>query len=768
MVELGGDQMSLRGLLCRIVAFTERMTTRSLFSMKAVFRRRSFPASTAVAGCLLSANTLSAQSMPAIEPSPLRDFIAQAALVNSQIPDRLRAYRAHIETEMSIALLDSGARERTAQLEQIASDVRFRNPDRYDQRVIGYRNQSVGPMFSLMSIFGGWTTPTLYGNHLQLGVTSVTSTNRAINPRNATLAMHPLAANRDTYYMYEGGDTAVTLFSTSGRRIPLARVRVTPRPDAPGNAILFYGDMYLDADRKQIVRMRGRIVELKNGKVTLKSGSRIPGVSGASFVELVNVEVNGEYWLPAYQRTEFQARVSLFGDFRSIVRIVSRFYDIRANDSSWTGPETPPGIQHSLTFASASAQQRFHDWQQPIGSASTDAYYAEFDDLAPEAWRTAGDATMRFSPRTLGEVFRFNRIEGAFTGVAASHDFRDAAPGLSVRGSVGYAWAERVPRGMFAIQRTLGRTTTGVRAERALAHTNDFQPPLSYGATLSALFGSVDDYDYLDRRTATGFVSRSFGPQRRSSMRVEVGAASDHAVEQNISQGLYVANGEGFRPNRGIRPGDYFRTLAGIDVNPQVSGMFVDRGVGLSVHYERADGDVRWQRLEVRTAARRELGPFQLYARGDAGTLLGSPAPQAMFEIGGDLGLSGYDYKEFAGDRAALVRTLLGYTLPILRAPIRLPSALVLPGLAPGLAAGIHGGWTEVSSPAAREALLELGTTTDAESGLPVPLSRPTNGMRASAEFLVTFFSGALALGVTRPIDQTARWKFTWRIGQGF
>jgi hypothetical protein len=646
--------------------------------------------------------------------------------------------------------------------------VRFMTPDRYDQRVIGYRNQSVGPTFSLMSIFGGWTTPTLYGNHLQLGVTSATSANRSINPNGASLAIHPLAADRDTYYMYEGGDTAVTLFSTSGRRIPLARVRVTPRANAPGDAILFFGDMYLDADRKQIVRMRGRIVELKDGKVTLKSGSRIPGVSGASFVELVNVEVNGEYWLPAYQRTEFQARIAFFGEFRSIVRIVSRFYDIRANDSTWTGPATPPGVQHSLTFASASSQQRFRDWQSPLGSASTDAYFAEFDDLAPEAWRTVGDATMRISPRSLGEVLRFNRIEGVFTGIALSHDFRDAAPGLLARGSVGYAWSEKEARGMFGIQRTLGRTTGGLRAERALVHTNDFQPPLSYGASLSALLGSADDYDYLDRRSATAFLSRSIGPQRRSNVRLEIGPGADHAVKQNISQGLYVAKGSGFRPNRGIRAGNYFRSVGSLEINPQVSGLFVDRGVGLSLSYDRADGDLSWQRVEARTAARREIGPFQLYARGDVGTLLGTPAPQVMFELGGDLGLSGYDYKEFAGDRAALVRAVLGYTLPILRAPIRLPNALVLPGLAPGLAAGIHGGWTEISSDAARQALLELGTRIDPGSQLPVPLSSPTGGMRASAEFLVTFFSGALALGVTRPIDQAGRWKFTGRIGQGF
>jgi hypothetical protein len=391
----------------------------------------------------------------------------------------------------------------------------------------------------------------------------------------------------------------------------------------------------------------------------------------------------------------------------------------------------------------------------------------EFDDLAPDAWTTVGNAAVRFSPRSLGEVFRFNRIEGVFTGIAAEREFRDAAPGWSVRGSLGYAWAEQVPRGMFGVQRSLGRSTTGIRIERALSHTNDFQPPLVFGSTLSALLGSVDDFDYLDRRTAMLHFARTYGPQRRSIFRVEAGVGADRAVQQNVSKGLYVAEGEGFRPNRGIREGDYVRTAASIEVNPQVSGQFVDRGVGLTIQYERADGDLDWQRIELRTAARREFGPFQVYARGDAGILPGSPVPQALFELGGDLGLSGYEYKEFAGDRAALVRTVVGYTLPILRAPIRLPSLLILPGLAPGIAAGIHGGWAEISGPRAQQALLELSTITDIE-GNPLPVSRPTDGMRASAEFLMTFFSGSLAFGVTRAIDQPDKWKFTGRIGQGF
>jgi len=709
-----------------------------------------------------------ASTAPADSARALATLIADASLVNARGPERLRAYRARLETEMSLVIVDSGGRERTAQLEQVASDVRWRAPDRYDQRVIGYRNQSIGPTFSLMSIFGGWTTPTLYGNRLRLGVTSATASNRAFNESAASLAVHPLATNREAYYLFEGGDTAVTLYSNQ-RRIPIVRVKVTPRADAPGDAILLSGEMYIDMDRKQVARIRGRLVEVRDGKATIKSGSRIPGVSGASFVELVNVEVEGDYWLPAYQRTELQARIGPFGGLRTVVRIVSRFHDYRPNDSTWSGPVAPPGVRHNLTFASSAQQQRYDGWTQAIGGASTDVYYSEFDDVAPTEWATGGAATgIQFSPRSLGEVFRFNRVEGLFTGIALAKDFRDASPGLSVRGSVGWAWAERTARGMLGAQRTRGGTTTGIRLERALAHTNDFQPPLSWGATMAALLGSTDDFDYLDRRSATLFVSQALGLKQRSVFRIEAGPGSDHAVQQNISRGLFVADGEGFVPNRGIREGDYVRTVASLELNPDVSGLFVDRGVGGKIRYERADGELRWQRVEVGGAARREIGPFQLYARADAGALIGDPVPQAMFEIGRSEGLRSYRYKEFGGDRAALGRAVVGYTFPFLRAPIRLPARLILPGLAPGLAAGIHAGWAGVSGPAAEAALLELGATADPTTGVLVPLSRPTEGVRASAEFLVTFFSGALGVGVTRPIDRQGPWRFTGRIGQGF
>ncbi|MBA3656446.1 MAG: hypothetical protein H0W69_03740 [Gemmatimonadaceae bacterium] len=696
----------------------------------------------------------------------LTTLLNAAAQVNSRVPERLRSYRARVESEMSIVILDSGSRERTAQLEQVASDVRWRAPDRYDQRVIGYREQAVGPTFSLMSLFGGWTVPTLYGNNLQLGLTGV-NTNKSPQIARQSTAIHPLAPNRNSYYEFHGGDTAVTLYS-NGRRIPIVRVRVTPRAGARGDAILFFGDMYLDADWKQIVRMRGRLVELKNGVVTIKAGSRLPGVSGASFVELVNVEVNGQYWLPAFQRTEIQARISLFGDFRSLIRVVSRFKDYRVNDSTWTGPVAPPGTSHNLTFASGAEQQRFRDWDMSLGAASTDVYYAEFDDLAPSEWATAtSDAGIHFSPRGIGDVIRFNRIEGLFTGVAFETNLSGPKNSRSLRAALGWAWAEGAARGMIGAEQKRGRTIAGLRVEKALTHTNDFQLPFSWGASLSALLGSRDDFDYLDRQSATIHVSRRVGTKNRSLVRAEFGAARDAAVQQNISQGLFVAKGQGFRPNRGIREGNYFSSAASVEINPDVSGLFVNRGVGLRLLYSGADGEISWHRVEARTAVRRELGPFQLFGRADAGALLGDPVPQALFEIGSTEGLSAYGYKQFAGDRAALARAVVGYTLPFLRAPIRLPSRLILPGIAPGIAAGIHAGWTDASSPAAERAMLELGSVAN-EAGVPVPLSQTTNGVRASAEFLLTLFSGSVAVGVTRQIDRSGPWKFTARMGQGF
>ena len=65
--------------------------------------------------------------------------------------------------------------------------------------------------------------------------------------------------------------------------------------------------------------------------------------------------------------------------------------------------------------------------------------------------------------------------------------------------------------------------------------------------------------------------------------------------------------------------------------------------------------------------------------------LFAAPHPQQLFEMGGAAGLPGFDYKEFAGDRAALTRVRLTWPLPFLRTPIVVKPGLSLPVFTPSL-----------------------------------------------------------------------------------
>jgi hypothetical protein len=111
-----------------------------------------------------------------------------------------------------------------------------------------------------------------------------------------------------------------------------------------------------------------------------------------------------------------------------------------------------------------------------------------------------------------------------------------------------------------------------------------------------------------------------------------------------------------------------------------------------------------------------------------------NPPPQQLFELGGNMLLPGYRYKQFAGDHAALFRTFVGYRFGVWQKPIVLFRGIYIPGLSPGLVASAQGGWTEVSSPGAAQSVRQLGV--DANG---VPLSAATNGVRATAGGGVSF-----------------------------
>lgn len=714
---------------------------------------------------------LAAACLPGI-PSPpradstysspaLREMIAAAAAANRRPPTQLAGYQSHIETETSFIVRDTLGRERSAEVEELATHATWTRSGRYDLHIVGYRSQSVGVPYSSLSIVRAWTVPTLYGDRLSLGAYLTRS-----NTRDTLTAVHPFAADRDRFYRFSGGDTVAVLHA-GGRNIPIARIRVTPDIRGPTRLGAFDGEIDLDAERMQIVRMRGQFVVLGGRRRKTDVLVRAAGVVGVAYIEFVNAEVEGKYWLPAFQRTEFQASFPLLGQSRPIFRIVSTISDIVPHDtlsldSVATVADTTVHPRVIVSWAPSDSVSRFHDWQLGLGQASSSVHSDDFQDLAPDIWQPNGPPRLNLFPNNITRLYRFNRVEGLYLGIAPSVDFRSAAPGLSAGVFGGWAFTEQTARGGGFVSYQRNQNTWGLRAERALASTNDFEPALDQDPGFGALLGSIDDADYVDRRIAMASLTHVLGTVDVGLVTLQGGAGDDRAERARLGHGLFPV-GTAFRPNRGVEPGSYALGMADIELHPNVTGDFVEPGVGGRVHYEIGSGDLDWQRIELSLAARRYVGPVSLAAHADGGFLLGNdPPPQQLFELGGPLLLPGYAYKQFAGDRAAIFRTFASYRFGIWERPVHVFRNYLIPGLSPGLAASIQGGWTAISSSGAALSVRELGVVNG------VPVSEATNGIRATAGAGITLFSDILHLGLARPLDQPGPWRFVVGFGALF
>jgi hypothetical protein len=252
---------------------------------------------------------------------------------------------------------------------------------------------------------------------------------------------------------------------------------------------------------------------------------------------------------------------------------------------------------------------------------------------------------------------------------------------------------------------------------------------------------------------------------------LEGGVGADRSETARFSRSPFGVGH--FRENRASLDGRYARASTTIEVHPDVTGLFLEPGIGVVASYEIADGELRWQRAGLTVAARRNVSDFVISGRAQGGVLFGRVLPpQQLFELGGENALPGYDYKEFAGDRAAAAGVLAAYTFPVLRRPWRVVRALMLPGLSPGVAAGVQGGWTEASNAATRLAIrrLDPGFSDQCEivDTCGAPISTPTHRIRATADVRLTFFGGLVGVGFARPIDQSARWRLAFRFAQEY
>jgi hypothetical protein len=740
---------------------------------------------------LLAALPLAAQpardaSTQAREVSPLAALLADAAARN-RLPATLLGYDAEVETEIALVVRRADGTEIVGGIEQVASTVRWERSGAYDQRVHGHRMQAVGFNISMLSGFRtGWLTPVLYGNRLRsrqpepavpestpsrggaAGTAAGRGPARRIEPADTAPVVHPLADDRDRWYVFAGGDTLVTL-RDGARDIPIVRVTVEPRDDLQDAASLFRGEMHLDASRGTLVRLRGAFVPV--GAAAQPAGGGLltrlvaRNTQAVAFVDYENAERNRAYWLPTTQRIELQAAVPAVSEGRAVVRIVSRFADVRvrADETRVADAAGSDSVRRRrLSFAPPDTLRAFAAWRHALGAIGEGLHADDFDAVGPDRWRTVGLPRLDWGVPNGADLLRVNRVEGLFTGFGARLALRDLSPGMVLRTTAGVAWTEGTVRGRVEAQRDRGPWRLLLHAGRGLDITNDFRNPLDSGSTLGALSG-LDEYDYVDRRFATALVQRTVGA-RAWVWRAEAGVARDAATPARL-----VASPVGrtaFRPNRHVDAGAYWRHALTVLWRPDGSAEFLKPGWSARLFAEQGIGDLDFVRLEARLTARRQVGPFTAVARGDAGTLLGdAPPTQQLFELGRSQGLPGYEYKAFAGTQAGAVRGLLLYTGPWWREPRRVGRSLILPAVAPGFSVGVQSGITRAPGAAAAEAVRRLGLVTDS-AGTLVPVSRVSDGWRSSVNAGVRFFSGSMFVGAARPLEAGARWRWVVTLGQ--
>jgi hypothetical protein len=213
-----------------------------------------------------------------------------------------------------------------------------------------------------------------------------------------------------------------------------------------------------------------------------------------------------------------------------------------------------------------------------------------------------------------------------------------------------------------------------------------------------------------------------------------------------------------------VQDGRYWRQSLDVEWRPDVSAELMRTGVGAAFHVEHAAGDLDFVRVESRLMARRNARMLTVAMRVDAGAVWGTaPPPQQLFEIGREQALHGYEYKQFAGDRAVLFRATTMRSLPIFRTPLRL-GRLVIPGVSPALAVAWQSAWTTLEGGGIPTTVSKLSGL----AGLPADsvLAGPTNGIRSSTTLGLRFFGGALGVGMARPVDRAGRWKLRVDLSQ--
>ncbi len=703
----------------------------------------------------------STYSSPAV-----RELVARAAARSAGAAGERRSFRAHFESSVAVVRTAPERVEGASSIEQIAGTYRARTGGFFEQHREGYRVITTGvPLPGGSLLRNGWIAPPLDGEWLNLLVASQPLDSMLAPPDSSALPAdpnpRPLSAERERLYRYRGGDTVWTE-TPDGERLRLVRIEVWPIEPAPAQARVFRGDLYLDPLTADLRRVRGQLFTVGGPPPRLRSRVTQLAVPGARLVDLVFTEVPGAGMVPTWQWIELRVQLPLEVEGFTALRVTTRLTDpvLLAGDAGLTDLPRHAGIGS----APNDSLRRFRGWLAPATREPARVRQHMLADVGPLRARPTGPPLFAFRSNYSADFLRYNRVEGLFTGVHGMVRFRDAAPGLSLRAGVGYAWTSRVTR-PGAMVRWEGRTWFAqVGAEHTLELATKFPGPLEQGFGFRAMIGQ-DNFDYVDRRLAGATAGRYLSENHAGLVAADVAWVEDRATPAVLAHGVI---GQDLEPNPGIDPGRYRRTRLRLDINPEITPGFTAPGLALRLAYERGDGHLRYDRYQAEVVARANWRWLLFTLVGDAGMVRGdSVPPQQLFLLGGQGTLPGYSYDRFAGTRAVLLRGLLNIPLPFGSAPVRVSRTISLPPLAPTISLRVYSGYTDATTASARASISRLGTRPGA-GGTTIPFAATTGRIRATTEARLLLLGGLVGVGAARPLEAGKRWKFQFSFGQTF
>jgi hypothetical protein len=465
--------------------------------------------------------------------------------------------------------------------DQLALEVYWKAPGRSKQRIVGWRDRLDLP-----------TDIQYHRDHLGIVMNGFGDRIRIGGGDEVRDVLHPLSPGAARFYDYALTDSLT--IALPQRTVRVYEVLVRPkRPEEPGLA----GELYLDADQAQLVRMRFQFT---------KSAYRDPSLEDIT-VLLDNGLWQGRWWLPRHQELEIRRRTTwLDVPARGIIRGQWEIGDYRFNVGLPNALFTWPEIA-----AAPLAERRTYAWPRPLDEAIAESAGQRTVDL--QSVRAAvgrlvseralsGLPALRPGAPSFSDIVHVNRVEGLALGLGAV--WRVLGRGLEVRAWGSYGTSDHRIKGRITVQRGAGRAAVLLEAAREVRDVGDEPLIAPLLNSLAAQEWGRDYGDYVLRDRAALALRRPVG-----GALVQLGAGWERTSSLPVRAAPVTGS---YRPNPALGAGSYWVARLAVVRQPWAFppapeagyALHAEAGAGDSSRYVRLRGDAQLELPLGATAVR--------------------------------------------------------------------------------------------------------------------------------------------------------------------